>query len=280
MTEYFIHDGTNQQGPFTLDQLKSKNLRLETPIWHEGLTNWTTIGNLPELKNKLLNTTPPPFNSSNQTSSQATYNSTSYETAMSEYFPEKKRSRLIPILIFLGVVAIGIIIWLITKNNQDGDTIKDLEEKVSDERSKNEEKARVEQQKEDEKKRINDEVTQKNMTYRNNWEDYIKLSNGIPKINDDWGGIGEFPVTITNKTDYVIDQVDVFVNYIRRNGTSWQTKTISFLNVPPNSPETKIAPSSVNGVTLEVTIQKIICKKMHFCYPLDNGNPKDPFFCK
>ncbi len=49
MKKYFFNDGTAQQGPFDLEELKSKNITAETPVWYEGLPEWTTAGKLEEL---------------------------------------------------------------------------------------------------------------------------------------------------------------------------------------------------------------------------------------
>jgi hypothetical protein len=49
-----------QQGPFTLEELQAKNITAETPVWYEGLPDWTTAGQVEELKAILVHT-PPPF---------------------------------------------------------------------------------------------------------------------------------------------------------------------------------------------------------------------------
>ena len=59
MKEYFIHIG-QQEGPFTLEQLRAKNLTRDTPVWYEGLNDWSTIGEVPELR-FVAKATPPPF---------------------------------------------------------------------------------------------------------------------------------------------------------------------------------------------------------------------------
>lgn len=57
---YFIHEGNAQVGPFTYDELKTKQIQSATPIWREGLDDWTLASELPEL-NGLLTSIPPPF---------------------------------------------------------------------------------------------------------------------------------------------------------------------------------------------------------------------------
>ena len=67
MKKYFLHNGTEQQGPFDIDNLKVKNIKKDTPIWFEGLSEWTTAGKIAELNDLFTNATPPPFNASSST---------------------------------------------------------------------------------------------------------------------------------------------------------------------------------------------------------------------
>ena len=39
MRQYYIFDGQAKRGPFDLEELKSKILSKETPVWYEGLTD-------------------------------------------------------------------------------------------------------------------------------------------------------------------------------------------------------------------------------------------------
>jgi hypothetical protein len=61
MTKYFLHDGNQEQGPFDIEELKLKNLTKDTSVWHEGLENWTTAGELTELNDLIIRKTPPPL---------------------------------------------------------------------------------------------------------------------------------------------------------------------------------------------------------------------------
>jgi hypothetical protein len=47
--EYFIHDGKEQHGPFTLSELKSKNISSNTLIWNNTLSDWVPAKELNEL---------------------------------------------------------------------------------------------------------------------------------------------------------------------------------------------------------------------------------------
>jgi hypothetical protein len=280
MTKYFLHDGNQEQGPFDIEQLKSKNLRNDTKIWHDGLDSWTTVGQLVELKHLVISTPPPltkpveEIKSTPPKMEQAQYaysnqNSNTYN----EPIPEKKKSKPLP-LIIAGLLIVGSVIgWLVYQNTQNKEIIAEVNDKV--ETANN-----AKDQNEERRKEINKANTIKNMNFRNNWQNYIKVDHSEPKVNYTLGGISSFDVYVSNETTYMLDQVDIYVEYIRKNGETYQTKTVTILNVPAGSTETGLAPESVNGVKVNCTISKIVSKKMHFCYPADNGNPEDPYFCK
>lgn len=55
-------DGGHKLGPFTLDELKKRNLKRETPVWRHPMPDWKPAGELPELE-ELFSMTPPDFKS-------------------------------------------------------------------------------------------------------------------------------------------------------------------------------------------------------------------------
>ncbi|MFC0775286.1 DUF4339 domain-containing protein [Terrimonas alba] len=66
MTEYFIYHGQSQHCPLTFEQLKTQKLTNNTFVWYEGLQDWSTIGNIPELKSLVASKPiPPPLNNGN-----------------------------------------------------------------------------------------------------------------------------------------------------------------------------------------------------------------------
>lgn len=283
MKAYYLQLDGQRQGPYTFDDLSDKKITAQTPIWYEGLENWTIAGSIPELKSLLIAKTIPPPLQNYQTSVESDKKSSEklYEPLMNQYFPsEKKRSFKVPVIIGSLVIVIAIIGWLIIKNSQNSKTIGVLQDQVEIQRQetakKELEERTIAEQKESEEK-IYEE---KNFEYRTNWNKYIRISNSKPEINYTLGGISAFYVYVKNETDYILDQVHVEVKYIRKNGEVWQIKDLSFLNVAANATENQIAPNSINGVEIKVEIKKIMCKKMSFCYPINSGNADDPYFCK
>jgi len=62
MKEYYYLTGKDQNGPFSIEELKSKKLSIETLIWTEGMSNWEKIKDVPDLFElfKISRNTPPP----------------------------------------------------------------------------------------------------------------------------------------------------------------------------------------------------------------------------
>ncbi len=291
MRQYFIHNGQNQEGPFDLEHLKKRTLKKETPIWYEGIEKWTTVGEIEELKNLISSPLPPPLFPNKETSKN--FHDTSYSPSPTytpststsspsydELFPTKKKSALLPFLITGGVLVIGIISWLAYQNSQNSSTIDSLQEKVSTQETVYQTQQSQIAEKEAERQRVNTANTLKNMNYRNNWDKYIKVTNSEPTIDFTFGGISEFNVYVSNEMEYTIDQVDVLVQYIRKNGEIWQSSVVHLQNVSPNSIESGIAPKSINGIKVICSIEKVISDKLNFCFPTNSGVQEDPFFCK
>lgn len=59
MKKYFISINKVNEGPFTLEELQSKNLSKSDLVWTEELGNWTEVSQVAELKD-YIKVTPPP----------------------------------------------------------------------------------------------------------------------------------------------------------------------------------------------------------------------------
>lgn len=60
MKKYFLHNGSESSGPFTLEELKAKRISKTTPVWFEGMEHWKIAGEIPELTSVFV-VSPPPF---------------------------------------------------------------------------------------------------------------------------------------------------------------------------------------------------------------------------
>jgi|GEM_PF-1412493 hypothetical protein len=79
MKKYFYSDGTNNFGPFTIEELKEKGITRETMIWFQELGEWKKAGTIQEL-NDLFALIPPPIQQGNIYNQQAVRQSSSNNT--------------------------------------------------------------------------------------------------------------------------------------------------------------------------------------------------------
>ncbi|MBS1511461.1 MAG: DUF4339 domain-containing protein [Bacteroidetes bacterium] len=120
MKKYFLHDGSEQQGPFDIEDLKTKNITRDTSIWYEGLSDWTTADNVDELKILFNKTTPPPF-VAKPTVPPSIQQTSSQQTITSNHPTEKKSksNRIVYIIIGL-IIIIGGGLIIANRNSSNG----------------------------------------------------------------------------------------------------------------------------------------------------------------
>jgi hypothetical protein len=61
MKKYYLHNETEQEGPFDLSDLKSKGITAKTEVWYEGISDWTNADKIDELESLFSKSTPPPI---------------------------------------------------------------------------------------------------------------------------------------------------------------------------------------------------------------------------
>jgi hypothetical protein len=281
MRKYFIHNGETENGPFDIEQLKSMQIKSETPIWYEGLQNWTVAGNVEGLKAIIISTsTPPKFENFAQQNSNVhppSFRKMSFETNQNS--EPKKSKTLRNVLIGVGVLALLFIGITIASNNSEP-TYNENGEFIGVDSS-------ATSVIDEERNRINEELTIKNRNYRNNFEKYIRVSTNQYTYSE-LGGILNLDVIVTNDTDYMLNEVNVNVDYIKDNGDIFKSEIVTLNNIPAHQNKSASAPESNRGTSVEVRMDGITSKKMHFCFYATNGigtysepeNSNDPYFCK
>ncbi|MEO8862633.1 MAG: DUF4339 domain-containing protein [Ginsengibacter sp.] len=113
MRQYFIYEGQLKNGPFNFEQLKSKSLSKETPVWYEGMQDWIVAGKLNELKEYFIQkATPPPLPKdleNNTRSRNEILNS--FTHAEENVHKPRKKAYVIPAIVFVFIVAIIIALF-------------------------------------------------------------------------------------------------------------------------------------------------------------------------
>lgn len=279
MRKYFIHNGETEKGPLDIEQLRTIQIKSETPVWYEGLPNWTFAGNVEELKSIIISaSTPPKFEklaAQNTSVNPPSFTAPNYGN--NHNFVPKRNKTLRNILIGFGVVAVFFIVVAIASDNsesyynENGEFVGDVTPVAADA----------------ERDRINQELTIKNRNYRNNFDQYIRVTTN-EYTYDALGGISNLDVIVTNDTDYTLNEVNVNVDYIKDSGEVFKSEIITLYNIPAHQNKSASAPESNRGTSVEVRMDGIKSKKMHFCFFATNGigtysepeNPNDPYFCR
>ncbi len=134
----------------------------------------------------------------------------------------------------------------------------------------------------DEKKRqlaLQAAAAAKEKDYRNNWPNYISLGDLNYQANDN--GISPFDVPVHNSTNAMLDKVTVRVDYIKKDKKTLKSEILTIYNIAPGSTGVANAPEyrRVNNIHVQAFITSVTSRKLHFCFPMNNGNADDPYFC-
>lgn len=71
------------------------------------------------------------------------------------------------------------------------------------------------------------------------------------------GGIYNSKISVNNNTDYLIDNVKVIVIYIKANGGVWDSRTVDFNLVGPQTKSTIKVPDTERGASVKYEIVSI-----------------------
>lgn len=227
MKKYFIHNGSGQEGPFDIEELKLKNIVKDTPIWYEGLKAWTTAGQVEEINNILLKN-PPPYSTNMISSTPSTL---SIQKEIPDRNQNKRSSLTRKVLITFLVIIVALVGVFLYNQIQDQkyQSNRQLELNVE----------------EDNKARI-----------RNNITSYVTAERNEYTFNS-LGGIYNLKIAVTNSTDYVIDLVKVKITYIKANGDVWDTRFVDFNMVKPQIKVTKSIEDTERGTSINYEIVSI-----------------------
>ena len=91
---------------------------------------------------------------------------------------------------------------------------------------------------------------------RNNWFNYISVERSSYTYRE-IVGIYDLYITVTNNSDYMLDQVETQISYIKSNGEIYKTETVIFNQIPPHHTQKLGAPESNRG-TSEDNLEKLV----------------------
>lgn len=111
MQKYFFTDGIEKFGPYSLEELLSKNISRDTKVWFYGLPSWTPLHEIEELKDHITKVPPPLVSFPPPVPENIKTDTDSKEEKLPVIKPEKKSRNyiiwfLVIFIIFMAVLAI------------------------------------------------------------------------------------------------------------------------------------------------------------------------------
>ena len=128
---YFILVNNQQQGPYTLEELRSRNISGETLVWAEGMPQWTPAWQVEDLQTLFRPTPPVPPVRQPQTDDDATGGSTA--AVQQGAAPAQHRSgcaRLLTVLVIALGVLLGVLVTTCPTADQHRDAVNAEMQKV------------------------------------------------------------------------------------------------------------------------------------------------------
>ncbi|HEX8315188.1 MAG TPA: DUF4339 domain-containing protein [Flavisolibacter sp.] len=265
MSTYYIHDGRNEVGPFSIDLLKKQKLTRNTPIRQMGTDNWMPAEKLAPLKGVV---TPGKI--------KRPQDIVPVIKDRVAYLKERRPKVLYGSLFLIALIA-GVSLYTVTKTEAKALSpvvVPRPSEIVA--RYSTQSTPTVVVLKEEKKPPVVAEDKAKATRLR--WNKLIHAANSNYGIGF-LGGIKDLSVVITNRTDYPIDEAVAKITYIKSNGSIWKTKLITIYGVPAHDSKEQSVPDVGRGKKVKVSIQKIVSKKMKFSYTEGQKikSPDDPY---
>ena len=264
MMTYFIHDGRNESGPFSIEILKRQKLTRNTPVREDGSDNWMPAEKIPGLKEMVA--------------PRKIKRPKDIVPVMVEREAEFKQQRPKTLYACLFCIALlaGISIYSLGKSADKGQTqiVQEQPQHLTSNSSQLSAAgiapttaAKTEEPKEDKEK-----------ASRLRWNKLISATNSNYGIGF-LGGIKDLKVIINNRSDYPIDEAVVEVTYIKASGGVWKAKPITIYGVPAHDTKEQSMPDVSRGKKVSVSIKKIVSKKMKFNYTAGKkiANQDDPY---
>ncbi|WP_207534853.1 DUF4339 domain-containing protein [Desertivirga arenae] len=285
MKKYFTHNGVKEEGPFTLAELSSKGIKADTPIWFDGLTNWTVASLIPELEPLLAPKPkpapiPPPFKQQKvappvvnqpKVAAPAPRQQKAKPTSNLAVEEEKEGKTNFKVYLWVLGLTLAFFIFVITKSD-DARLPAMAQEQVE------EDTVAVERTEEQERDQA---LENDKMIARNDWASNVKATSSDFEV-DELGGISRLEVTVSNKLDYPLDEVKVAVKYIKENGGLFKTEYLKIEDVPANGKASMPAPDSNRGTSVKLEIVGARSKELEFCYDaeVEYTSAEDPYRCR
>lgn len=262
MNTFYLHDGSNEQGPFTIEELKKQKLTRSTPLRITNTDSWLPAEKVDGLrpllvpkKIKRVKDVVPVVRDTvadlHQRKPVILYTALSLVallTALSIYSIKLKTSiGATPVAKTEVVAAVKTPVHsVLPVEPQPVITPSQIvaETKTAPKESASEAAAKAARQR---------------------WRKLITITNsnyGIGLL----GGIKDLSVLVNNRTDFMLDEVEAKVTYIKASGDVWKTKLVKLSAVPAQDSKEISLPDVSRGKKVKVSLHKLVSNAMGLHY--------------
>jgi hypothetical protein len=132
MRTYYINNGKENGGPFTLDELKTQQLSKATLVWYQGMDEWKHARDIEELSS-FFTVVPPPIKFTTPTPETISTPEIEDEKE-SETILGLKKSHFFLALLFLAIFSAVVVLNVIQNNKRSEIDLKNKETEFSNEK--------------------------------------------------------------------------------------------------------------------------------------------------
>ena len=278
--KYFIHDGTNQQGPFLVEELKLQKISKGSMVWHEGMDTWKPAGEIDELKS-IFTVVPPPFVKSTERSNEITDKSLRNEPVMPSQDDKDRKKKLFIMIgtgVLLTLVTLGLILFFALRNSgpEKGlatDSLKIETNAVNGQtdiqnQQQNAQNGQIALKPGETKPVAEDKEEAQRLKYAGSWRTYINAGINFKKVPGPppmGTQVKEITVTVHNNTPYYLDEVAVTVNFLGSRKEALKSERVTFKGISANSSRSLSAPNG-KGYSATTRISKVTSSAMNLNY--------------
>jgi hypothetical protein len=173
MRTYYINNGKENGGPFTLDELKSQQISKATLVWYQGMDEWKHAHDIEELSS-FFTVVPPPIKFTSPTPETISTPEIEDEKE-SETILGLKKSHFFLALLFLAIFTAVVVLNVIQNNKRSEIDIKNKETEFSNEKIVLEQNVRNEE-------RIQEEIRKRIELENNNLRKRDSINSRITEI--------------------------------------------------------------------------------------------------
>lgn len=281
MEQYFLSNGQDQRGPFTLGDLIGRGLSPTTLVWTEGMEDWQEAAAVPAVQPLLaIRRASPPAPPHAASSGGDSSKSPRHSSPLSAQRPLSGGNGLPKrIWAFLGggvgVIMLGLVAFGLSRNNE----VLRVRAVALRQASTNDSTIAVNvalKAHQASEKKANEAVKLQQQRKQQQWNrahfmDYISTSVMPGYEVGMFGGISRGRIQLVNNSGYRIENAVVAVRYITSGGSVYKIEYVGIDHLAAHESILQPVPDCVRGVRLDCSVYRLSAPGLSYDSDRDQG---------